>query len=309
MAIPTFQTIMRPLMELAISSGNESIAIKVAYEKLADQFNLTAEERAQLNPSGTMETFSNRVAWAQLHLVRAGLLERSGRGKFQVTDVGKTAMVRPPARIDMKWLLQFESYRHFRKTRRSVDEKSSDTGSEATDLTDTPDERIDAAYEERDAALRASLLERVRKLSPKRFEKLVLELMEKMGYGGKGSSHHLGQSNDGGVDGVINQDMLGLDTVYLQAKRYAADNPISSEQINNFLGALVRKNSERGVFVTTSDFTKNAREAHGQGVKRLVLINGEELAVYMVRFGVGVRPDRTLELKKIDDEYFEDVDE
>lgn len=300
MAIPDFQTLMLPLMKLA-EQGEQSVP--QATDLLAAEFRLSEAERAQLLPSGRQSTFSNRIHWSLTHLVHAGLLERPRRGHFTVTEQGRQVLREGPDRIDMGFLSRFESYVAFRQRR------APEAGGEAElpTASETPEERIDEAVDELTASLRKELLERVVQMSPRAFEQLIVQLMLGMGYGSGGSGQHLGRTNDHGVDGVINEDVLGLDTIYLQAKRYAPGNGIGVEKIREFAGALDERRATRGVFVTTSSYAPQAREYAERSPKRLILIDGEELTRLMVKYGIAVRTFRAIDLKKLDNEYFEEL--
>jgi restriction system protein len=302
MAIPDFQILMLPLMRLA-EQGEQSVP--QATDLLAAEFQLSETERAQLLPSGRQSTFSNRIHWALTHLVHAGLLERPRRGHFIATEQGKQVLLEGPDRIDMNLLSKFDSYVAFRQRRPS--EASDEGEAPLAASSETPEERIDEAVDELTSLLRKELLERVVQMSPRAFEQLIVQLMLGMGYGSGGSGQHLGRTNDQGVDGVINEDVLGLDTIYLQAKRYAPGNGIGVEKIREFAGALDERRATRGVFVTTSYYAPQAREYAERSPKRLILIDGEELTSLMVKYGIAVRTFRAVELKKLDNEYLEEL--
>jgi restriction system protein len=272
-------------------------------ERLATDFGLTEEEQAERLPGGSQATIVNRVSWAVINLARAGLLSRVRRGVYCITDRGREVLANPPERIDIRFLSKFERF-----------VRAGNTGAEATPVeptpalaVGTPDERIEAAFEDSNTALRYELLERVRAMDPTPFEKLIVDLMLGMGYGAGGSGQHLGRTNDGGVDGVINEDVLGLDTIYLQAKRYAEGAAIGVDKIREFAGALDERGATKGVFVTTSHFAPQARNYAERSPKRLILIDGEELTRLLVRHGVGVRVYRELKLKRLDTDYFDDL--
>jgi restriction system protein len=304
MPIPDFQTLMLPVLRLA--HGGEVRAAD-AVDRLADEFHLTPEDRAELLPSGGQAKIANRVHWAITYLVKAGLLSRPRRGVFAITERGREVLANPPDRIDVQFLSRFDGFDQFR-TKSSGEIEGERSAEPSTTLAaGTPDERIEAAFNEWNAALRSELLDRIQAMDPTRFEKLIIDLLLGMGYGAGGSSKHLGRTSDGGVDGVINEDVLGLDIIYLQAKRYAAGNAIGVEKIREFAGALDERGATKGVFVTTSHFAPQARAYAQRSPKRLVLIDGEELTRLMVQYGIGVRVYRTLEMKKLDTDYFEDL--
>lgn len=304
MPIPDFQTLMLPVLRLA--DGGEVRAAD-AVDRLSDAFHLTAEERADLLPSGRQVKIANRVHWAVTYLVKAGLLSRPRRGVFALTERGRAVLIEPPERIDIPFLSQFDGFDLFRT--KASEEVKSEASAEplATIAAGTPDERIEAAFNDLNVALGAELLDRVQTMPPTAFEKLIVDLMLGMGYGAGGSGQHLGRTNDGGVDGVINEDVLGLDIIYLQAKRYATGNAIGVEKIREFAGVLDERGATKGVFVTTSHFAPQARAYAQRSPKRLVLIDGEELTRLLVQYGIGVRVYRTVEMKKLDADYFEEL--
>jgi restriction system protein len=294
---------MLPILKLG---STRVLHVKEASELLASEFKLTDQERNELLPSGKQTKFSNRVHWCISHLVQAGLLERPSRGHFGATVLGKDVLRSNPNRIDIAFLTQYESYRLFRARRKPPDLQRSEEASES--LPATPEEQVEVANQELSEAIQAELLDKVLTLSPRAFEKLIVDLMTAMGYGKNGSSRHLGRTGDGGVDGVINEDLLGLDTIYLQAKRYDRDRPVGVDKIREFAGSLDERRATRGVLVTTSTFAPSAREYSGISPKRLVLIDGAELARLMVEYDVGVRTYRSIKLKKVDGEYFEEIE-
>lgn len=302
MPVPDFQIVMLPTLRLA-SAGE--VRVSDAIDRIAAEFNLTPEERAEMLPSGRQAKIANRVHWAVTYLVKAGLLDRPKRGFFGITERGRTVLTTPPARIDIPYLSQFEGFDKFRTGSGNAGETPA---IEPTSVvgTGTPDERIEAAFTDMNAALRSELLERVQTIHPTAFEKLIVDLMLGMGYGAGGSGQHLGRTNDGGVDGIINEDVLGLDIIYLQAKRYATGNVIGVEKIREFAGVLDERGATKGVFVTTSHFAPHALTYAQRSPKRLVLIDGDELTRLLVRYGVGVRAYRTIDLKKLDTDYFDD---
>ncbi|MBR5346047.1 MAG: restriction endonuclease [Deltaproteobacteria bacterium] len=295
MAIPTYEMFMLPLLRLAAQG---EIKNADTYEKLADEFHLSAEEREQLLPSGRQTVIANRVGWARTYLSKAGLLERSQRGQYRITERGKAVLKEKPSHIDDHYLKQFPEFREF-QGRPNV---SPDPPSIIT-----PDEIIRAAHAELEDALGQELLDRILDKSPAFFERLVVQLLVAMGYGGSlaEAGRSLGRSGDGGVDGVIDQDALGLDRIYVQAKRYVNGNTVGSSAIRDFFGSLDRFKAAKGLFVTTSTFTDDARKTAELLSKRIVLIDGKQLVRLMIRYGVGCRVEDTLYLKKIDEDFFE----
>lgn len=295
---------MLPTLRLATCG---EVRTRDLVERLAAEFELTREERAERLPSGRQAKIVNRVSWAVIYLARAGLLRRMSRGVYCITDRGREVLANPPARIDMNFLSKFDGFNQFRTKRSDDIEGEPSTESTATLAAGTPDERIEAAFNDLNVTLRAELLDRVQTMHPTAFEKLIIDLLLGMGYGAGGSSKHLGRTSDGGVDGVINEDVLGLDIIYLQAKRYATGNAISVDKIREFAGALDERGATKGVFVTTSHFAPQARAYAQRSPKRLVLIDGEELTRLLVQYGIGVRVYRNLEMKKLDTDYFDDL--
>ena len=312
MAIPDFQTLMRPVLGLILGEPKHYMACAT---ELAPVFNLTQEEVEELVGSGVRTIFVDRVYWATVHMKGAGVIERPSRGYVLATDRGRSLHQAHPERIDTEVLKQFPEYIEFRqrstpratRTGASVEESGdSEAIAELETLQSTPSERIDVAYAEINSALRADLLAAILGSSPAFFEKLILDLMIALGYGDKGAEQRLGRSGDGGIDGSVKQDPLGLNAVYLQAKRNASDNPVDVDKVRVFTDALnEREDTAKGVFVTTSSFTRPARDRATRSTKRLVLIDGEELTRLLVKYNVGVVQDgEPLVVKKIDENYF-----
>ncbi|MBV1701128.1 MAG: restriction endonuclease [Hyphomicrobiales bacterium] len=305
MTIPDYQTLMLPLLKAA-ASGEAKISDIIA--RLATEFNLTEEERQTLLPSGTQFTFSNRVHWARTYLSKAGLLESTGRGRFKITALGTEILAKAPLGIDNKFLGRFKSFQEF--TKKADFEPN---GSESTSTIVEPvqnltlDDQMRAAHGQLETELGRDLLDKILKAPPAFFERLVVNLLTAMNYGGSTAeaARALGKSGDGGVDGVIDQDALGLDRIYIQAKRYAKDNAVGPGAIRDFFGSLDRFKASKGLFVTTSTFTQSARETADLLSKRIVLINGEALSRMMIRYGVGCRIEETLHIKKVDEDFFE----
>jgi len=303
--IPDYQTLMLPVLK-SCSEGEVTTAEVV--EKLADEYQLSGEEREQLLPSGKQTTFSNRIFWAKGYLKQAGLLKYPSRGNFIITVEGKKVLASGPEHIDNKFLMQFETFREFRSRKgtqspnNSVDEQSSATSQDAT-----PDELLRSAHKAIGDTLAADLLGRVREASPQFFEELIVELLISMGYGGtsENAGNAIGKSGDDGIDGVIDQDPLGVDQIYVQAKRYAEGNNISAGAIRDFFGALNLKKAHKGIFFTTSAFTSSATQTAADLGMRIVLIDGQRLAKLMIRYNIGCRDEEVLHLKKVDEDFFE----
>jgi restriction system protein len=295
------------MLPVLLATPETEIRIGDVINRLADELKLTPEERAQLLPSGVQGLFANRVHWAKFYLTKAALIESTRRGYVKLTPEGKKVIESKPARIDNNFLSQFEAFEKFKQ--RSGTKETDEERSEPPilDRTQTPDEIMRGAHKQIDAALAQELLERVRSAPPDFFERLLVNLLLSMGFGGSVSDagRALGRSGDDGVDGVIDQDPLGLDRVYIQAKRYAPGNNIGSGAIRDFFGSLDRHKATKGLFVTTSGFSPSAIETAQYLSKRIVLIDGEQLAKLMIRYNVGCRIEETLEIKKIDEDYFD----
>jgi restriction system protein len=310
-AVPDYQSFMRPL--LAFGADGSEKNINDAISTLADQFGLSDEDRQTLLPSG-QRVLVNRVHWARTYLDKAGALRRTRRSHFAVTDRGRALLDQYPERIDVRALRQFPEFVAFQTPKADQDKgiEISERPEAPQDLVSaTPEEAIQAAEATIAANLRAQLLERIAELSPTFFERLVVDLIVAMGYGGDRQSvaQRLGRSGDQGIDGLVNEDPLGLDVVYIQAKRYAADNTIGRELIQQFAGALVGQGASKGVFVTTSSFSRGAVDYAQRVPQRIILIDGAELTRLMAQYGVGVRTERTVDLKRLDLDYFEEVQE
>ncbi|GAA6750237.1 restriction endonuclease [Thermus antranikianii] len=292
MPIPDYQTLMKPLL-LKLADG-QIHSMTNLIQKLADEFKLTEEERAARIASGRRTVFENRVWWARTYLKKAGLIQSPERGRVSITERGKEVLRENPDRIDNDYLMRFPEFKDFRKRTK-------------VDPVDPPEEQIDRALEQLRSAVTGELLERIRNLSPSAFERLVLDLLLKMGYGGPQleAGELTGGSGDEGIDGVIRQDPLGLDTIYLQAKRWSQS--VGRPEIQKFVGALAGKKAKKGVFLTTSEFTKDARD-YAKGLsEKVVLLDGRDLAQLMYEYGLGVSVVRTLEIKRVDTDYFSDL--
>ena len=299
--IPDYQSLMKPVLELAESG---EVKISDAVIRLADTFGLSDEEKAELLPSGKQSRFANRVHWARSYLKQAGLLRNTRRGFFEITPDGRRVLVENPDRIDAKYLERFDAFREFKSRSNAAEEAEPDhvLAPQST----TPDETMRAAYEQITNALAADLLAGLRDSEPTFFEGVIVELLLKMGYGyGSSSGNVLGRSGDDGVDGVINLDPLGVDQVYVQAKRYQAKTPIGSGAIRDFYGALGLKDVTKGIFVTTSSFSPSARSTAEKLGARLVLIDGPQLARLMVAHEVGCRVTEVFKVAVVEESYFE----
>jgi restriction system protein len=308
MPVPDFQSIMLPLLRAA-SDGSEH-KIGSVTEQLAHVFQLTSEDQQQLLPSGRQTTFSNRVAWAKSYLVQAGLFEATRRAHFRITDRGRHVLEENPQRIDIDYLLRFPEFVNFRDRNRTPGEPPSSNAAAAVDSlnAETPDEIIRSTIKQIEGALTKELLDRILSASPTFFEGLIVNLLLAMGYGGsrEDAGQIVGRAGDGGIDGVIDQDSLGLDRVYIQAKRYARETPVSEPEIRAFSGSLGAAKANKGIFVTTSSFTQPAQSFAERHPYRIILIDGQTLTTLMIRHNVGVRIEETLYIKRIDEDFFVD---
>ena len=302
MPIPDFQSIMLPLLEL-ISDGKE-YTIAGTRDLLAEKFHLTDEEVNQKLPSGVANTFYNRLAWAKIYLERAGLITKIRRGVFKISEPGKAVLLSPPKKINIAYLEQFEAFKGFRD-KPSGEPDANLKLSEFQEPKATPEEALDLAYKNLRDDLASQLLNQIKASHPSFFEKLVVDLMLKMGYGGPGDNAGTVTSNggDNGIDGIINEDMLGLDVIYLQAKRW--ENTVGRPDIQKFVGALVGKRARKGVFLTTSSFSSEAIEYAASIDAKIVLIDGFKLSQLLIDFDVGVSSSQTYTIKRIDHDYFE----
>ena len=298
MAIPDYQTLMLPLLRLA--GDGEEHSLRETIETLADEFGLSDEERRDLLPSGRQPTFDNRVGWARTYMKKAGLLKSTRRGHYQITERGRGVLGEKPSEISTATLSRFPEFVEFQSPKpKDAEEERPEVDEHAT-----PEEEIEAAYQQLRESLIKELLETVKACPPAFFEQLVVDLLVKMGYGGtrKDAGQAIGRSGDGGIDGIIKQDRLGLDIVYIQAKKW--ESTVSRPEIQKFAGALQGMRARRGVFLTTSDFSSAAREYVSRIDSKIVLIDGRTLGQLMIDFGIGVTGVATYELKRIDMDYF-----
>jgi restriction system protein len=303
MAVPDFQTLMRPLLEEYSEGGERPIAEVRA--TLAARFELTDEELAERLPSGLAKTFHNRVGWAATYLYRVGLLARPRRSVYAITPRGREVLAANPERVDLGVLSQFPEFSEFRRAREPRRSRDGDSTPELTiaEIT-TPEERIDAAYQELRQALIEEVRDRISTMSPTAFEDLVLDVLHAMGYG-DGSEHsrlRVGGSGDAGIDGVIREDRLGLDVVYVQAKRWEAT--VGRPVVQGFVGALHGANASKGIIFTASAFSADARTYAANVTPRVVLVDGERLAALMIDYNVGVSERETYAVKRVDSDYF-----
>lgn len=305
MTIPDFQTLMRPI--LSYLADGEQRSTRNVIVAMSDEFGLTADERAELIPSGKAKSMDNRVGWSLTHLSQAGLIERPMRAQVKITSAGLEVLKSHHDRVDMTVLRTYPSYREFRersKSKQSAVTPAADPhdGSE----TASPQELIDAAVAENRAAVEGEILKKALDLSPTGFEDLVIALLDAMGYGRAGSIQGTSATGDAGIDGIISQDPLGLDRIYVQAKRYT-DRSVDRPRIHEFAGALLGKQGDRGVFITTSRFTPGARSEAERINARIELIDGTRLAELLIKHRVGVQSVQTVELYRLDEDFFDEL--
>lgn len=308
MTIPDFQTIMLPVLKL--TADGQAHVKRDEMSALADMFGLTDAERTEMLPSGQQRTFDNRVQWAIVYMKHAGLLEYVRRGVFRITERGMEALQQNPARIDIKFLSQYSEFNDFRsgsRRERNGHSPVEQMDQQDQDVQQTPEERLEDGYQRIRLELAQELLGRIIGCSPGFFERLVVELLVKMGYGGsrKDAGEAIGRSGDEGIDGIIKEDRLGLDTIYIQAKRWQGT--VGRPDIQRFTGALMGQRAKKGIFITTSAFSREAREYASNIDSKIVLIDGEQLAQLMIDHDVGVSTATVYEIKRIDSDYFLEV--
>lgn len=302
MAIPDYQSLMLPVLRRLADGQEHTLQSLVA--DLAVEFELTPEEVEQVTSRSGTRVFSGRVGWAKTYMSQAGLLEATKRGVYRISPKGSELLSMNPARIDTKYLGRYPEFQAFLDRSRSKSERVVEVEQSAgTD--EIPEETIERAYTQLRSQLAQDLLENVKGISAAAFERLVVELVVRMGYGGsrEDAGRAVGRSGDGGIDGVINEDRLGLDVVYLQAKRW--EGCVGRPEVQAFAGALAGQKARKGVMLTTGTFSKPAHEFVTQVQSKIVLIDGEELAQLMIDFGLGVSPVASYEVKRVDTDFFE----
>lgn len=298
MAIPDFQSIMLPLLDFC-ADGQEHTN-REAIDTLSEHFGLTKEEQKQLLPSGRQRVFDNRVAWARAHMKMARLLENTRHGVFRIADRGIEVLSQSPLEVNLHFLRQFPEYIEARSRHKTSRDKEESEELEAK----TPEEQLEQAYETLRENLASDLLAQLKSSSPAFFERVVVEVLVKMGYGGsrKDAGQAIGRSGDEGIDGIIKEDRLGLDIIYIQAKKW--ENTVSRPEIQKFAGALQGKRARKGIFITTSEFSDGAKGYVDAIDSKIILIDGEQFAKLMLDFNVGVSTEAVYELKKLDSDYF-----
>lgn len=296
---------MRPLLE-AHADGKEHLNRDLV-ALLGEKFSLTEEERREMLPSGGARLFDNRIGWAKSHITQAGLLNSPRRAISMITDRGRDALRIHPARIDLRVLSGFEEYREFRNRRRNPDDDESDTSELETQDVQTPEELLENSYLRVRRQIEAELLSQIKSAPPEFLERVVVDIVVRMGYGGsrKDAGEALGRSGDEGIDGIIKEDPLGLDIIYLQAKRW--EGTVGRPEIQKFAGALQGQRARKGIFITTSMFSADALEYTSRIETKIILIDGPRLAKLMFDHGVGVATASNYEVKRIDSDYFTDT--
>ncbi|MCY4209361.1 MAG: restriction endonuclease [Roseovarius sp.] len=305
MPVPDFQSLMLPTLE-AFADGGEPTLAQVR-ERIAATEGLSAEDVQEMLPRGRQTVFVNRVSWAVIYMAHAGLLERVRRGLYRLTPEGERLLSRKPSRIDLKLLGEYSDFVEWRQ-RTNAPPRSKDVAfKQNEDFSETPEETLDRAARNLSGALEADVLHRVRDAAPAFLERVVVDLLIAMGYGGGDAAmgQVTGRSGDGGIDGTIREDALGLDEVYVQVKKYAEGNAVGEGDLRDFAGAIDAAGTTKGVFVTTAGFTRAASNYVARSPKRIILIDGAELARLMVRHGIGVRTRVRHEIKRIDEDYFD----
>lgn len=308
MSVPDFQSLMLPVLQ-AYADGKERLSRDVR-AMIASRLGLTAQDIAERLPTAPQTRLANRTAWAHSYLKQSGLLESPRRGHYRITDRGRQVLAAPPPRIDIPFLERYPDFQEFRARKGTRSEATVEGRPAEVAAADefaavlTPDEQVRAGAALVKANLAAQLLERVKQASPSFFENLVVDLLVAMGYGGthEDAAKVVGRSGDGGIDGVIKEDRLGLESIYVQAKRWEAS--VGRPNIQQFAGALAGHHARKGVVLTTSSFTQDAVNYAKTLQATIVLIDGEQLADLMIEFGVGVSDVQTIRLKKVDEDYF-----
>ena len=303
--IPDYQKLMLPLLKLT-AEGREH-KYRDLVESLADEFHLSDNERNEMLPSGNQPLFHNRVGWAKIYLKKAGLLDSPKRATFVITELGKQTIERNLDRIDNHYLSQFPSFQEFINRSHNVVESNEESVLETME-NQTPEESLEKSYQSIRESLAFELLCKIIELSPVFFERLVVDLLVKMGYGGsmKDAGKAIGKSGDEGIDGTIKEDKLGLDIIYIQAKRWKPGNVVGRPELQKFVGALAGQGAKKGIFITTSGFTHDAMSYTPRNETKIVLIDGEQLSQLMIDYNIGCATQQIYEVKKIDSDYFGD---
>ena len=303
MTIPNYQAFMLPVLK---SAAKGSVYISDVVKQLADEMHISEEDR-KLTISNGSSLLYGRISWAKTYLMQAGLLESVGRGQFTITSAGEALLAQNPKQINNKILEKYPSFNAFKQ--RSKKKKDNTEIADGSDLDElSPEEAIHQSLESINSSLASELMGKILKANPTFFENLIIKLLIAMGYSNNTDEgwEHTGKSGDDGIDGVINQDVLGVDKIYIQAKRYADKHPVSSGELRNFIGALDQCRAVKGVFVTTSEFTTYAKSTVKKASKNIVLIDGKQLTQLMIKYSVGCKTKEVVNIQKIDEDFFEE---
>lgn len=307
MAVPDYQSLMLPLLQFAGERKGE-ISLGETTDALAKILCLTVKDLKEMLPSGIMPTFANRIGWASTYMKKSGLLESTRRGYIRITSRGQELLKKQPKAINIKLLKQYPEFVEFQQLKGTRSGEKTIASEGASDISiDTPSEALETAYENLRNELAEELLARLKKSSPSFFERAVVELLVKMGYGGSrvDAGKAIGRVGDGGIDGIIKEDKLGLDVIYVQAKRWD-NNSVGRPDVMQFAGALQAQKANKGIFMTTSRFTDDARSYVSQIGSKIVLIDGEQLTNLMIENDIGVSTISLYPVKKIDIDYFDE---
>ena len=304
MAIPTYEECMLPLMKIA-EDGKEHL-FREATDALINQFNLTEKEKQELLPSGSAFVINNRIGWARTYLTKAGLLLKTKRGYFRISEEGKKLLQKEPAFINTKMLKEYDAFNDFQSTKEPDNSENNKTEHNIQQSI-TPHELLESGYLSIKNELADELLSTIKNISPSKFEKLVIDLLVKMGYGGsiKEAATVVGKSGDEGIDGIIKEDKLGLDVIYIQAKKWDSGT-IGRPEIQKFAGALLGKKAKKGIFITTSTFTNEAKKYVTDIDAKIILLDGKQLTELMIENNLGVSTQDVYTIKRIDSDYFEE---
>lgn len=303
--IPKYHEIMLPLLKY-LSDGKEH-GLNETHDALAGQFKLSDAELRELLPSGKQAIFRNRVGWARTYMKKAGLIISTKRAHFKISERGVELLKEKPSKIDAQFLTRYDEFVKFKSIKKEKDTVPEKITAINDDIEQTPEESLEYAYQKLHSQLSKEVLDIVKNCSPSFFENLVIDLLITMGYGGsrKEAGQAMGKSGDGGIDGIINEDKLGLDVIYLQAKRW--DNVVPVKEIRDFTGALASKKARKGIFITTSSFPNTVYEFVKQVEYKIILIDGERLANFMIEYNIGLSTANTYHVKTIDSDYFEEA--
>jgi restriction system protein len=303
MAIPDFEAFMLPTLNYAADKQEHSVRETIDY--LTRKFTITEDERKELLPSGGNSILNNRISWTLFYLRKAGLLESTRRGFYKVTQIGLETLSQKPSKVDTKYLQRFLPFQEF--IRAKSDKTSEEDEEITTAYSKSPEESLEYSYQRLREVLAGDLLIQIKNSSPDFFERLVVELLVRMGYGGsiKEAGKAIGRSGDEGIDGTIKEDVLGLDVIYIQAKKW--DGAVGRPEIQKFAGALQGQRARKGIFITTGSFSRDALEFSSRIDSKIVLIDGKKLVDLLVDHNIGVSIVKSYEMKKIDSDYFEEI--